>query len=273
MKLLWFAAATTLFVSNVAFANTRICVSVQQKSWYKPVAPPAPRRPRRRLPAPPVIEPAPTPPPGRANQRPTLPFGGPRRRWTVTSRRGAATAGAAGAPRAAARQSRTRSIRRCTCDACCEYEVTHEPGFAAVDDRCEQRMTVELYPLESGWTVFARYSGTEREEKIDHAELDEFARARAADRRSRCCATSRSRTPSRARTCCAPTASRTCARSTAPATSCSGWGRRYVSRSCRPQHGAGNAAAAEMRVSSRPSASRSATAASCAPGAWTPSAA
>ena len=36
-RLLWFAAAaTTLFVSNVAFANTRICVTVQQKSWYKP---------------------------------------------------------------------------------------------------------------------------------------------------------------------------------------------------------------------------------------------
>ena len=56
-----------------------------------------------------------------------------------------------------------------------EYEVTHEPGFAAVDERCEQRLTVELYQLESGWTVFARYSGTEREEKVDHAELDEFS--------------------------------------------------------------------------------------------------
>jgi hypothetical protein len=56
-----------------------------------------------------------------------------------------------------------------------EYEVTDEPGFAAVDDRCEQRLTVELYQLESGWTVFGRYSGTEREEKVDHAELDEFA--------------------------------------------------------------------------------------------------
>ena len=50
MKLLWFAAATTLFISNVALANTRICVSVQQKSWYKPVAPSRRRRPRRRLP-------------------------------------------------------------------------------------------------------------------------------------------------------------------------------------------------------------------------------
>jgi hypothetical protein len=55
-----------------------------------------------------------------------------------------------------------------------EYEVTHEPGFAAVTDGCTQRLTVELYQLESGWTVFARYSGTEREEKVDHAEVDEF---------------------------------------------------------------------------------------------------
>jgi hypothetical protein len=55
-----------------------------------------------------------------------------------------------------------------------EYEVTHEVGFAAVDARCEQRLAVELYQLESGWTVFARYSGTEREEKVGHVELDEF---------------------------------------------------------------------------------------------------
>jgi hypothetical protein len=55
-----------------------------------------------------------------------------------------------------------------------EYQITHEPGFAAVTDACPQRLTVELYQLESGWTVFARYSGTEREEKVDHAEIDEF---------------------------------------------------------------------------------------------------
>ena len=107
-----------------------------------------------------------------------------------------------------------------------EYEVTHEPGFVAVDDRCEQRLTVELYQLESGWTVFARYSGTEREEKVDHAELDEFAEL--AQRIAFALLRNKSdhATPSRARTCCAPTASRTCARSTAPATCCSAWGRR-----------------------------------------------
>jgi hypothetical protein len=63
----------------------------------------------------------------------------------------------------------TRYLRRML-----EYQITHEPGYAAVDDACPQRLNVELYQLESGWTVFARYSGTEREEKVDHAEVDEF---------------------------------------------------------------------------------------------------
>ena len=175
MKLLWFAAATTLFVSNVALANTRICVSVQQKSWYKPVAPPQP--PAATPPAPPVIEPAPTPPPGAARANPRdneAPFGGP--------------APMAGWPPQGPPQPTEPPVRRMRPPAnpheidptqhlrrLLEYEVTHEPGFAAVEDRCEQRITVELYQLESGWTVFARYSGTEREEKVDHAELDEFA--------------------------------------------------------------------------------------------------
>ena len=54
-----------------------------------------------------------------------------------------------------------------------EYEVTHEPGFAAVDQGCQQQLVVELYQLESGWTVFARFA--DREEKVDRAQLDEFA--------------------------------------------------------------------------------------------------
>ena len=43
-----------------------------------------------------------------------------------------------------------------------------------MNEGCEQRLSVELYQLEAGWTVFARYSGTEREEKVAHADLDEF---------------------------------------------------------------------------------------------------
>lgn len=55
-----------------------------------------------------------------------------------------------------------------------EYEVTHEIGFEAVEANCTERLTIELYPLRSGWTVFARYSGHAREEKVDHVQLDEF---------------------------------------------------------------------------------------------------
>ncbi len=54
------------------------------------------------------------------------------------------------------------------------YEVTHEVGFSAVDRDCDQRMVIELYPLPDGWTVFGRFSGTTREEKVDHVRLDEL---------------------------------------------------------------------------------------------------
>jgi len=54
------------------------------------------------------------------------------------------------------------------------YEVTHEVGFEAVAQDCKERLTVELYALRSGWTVFGRYTGSAREEKIDHVQLDEF---------------------------------------------------------------------------------------------------
>ncbi len=54
------------------------------------------------------------------------------------------------------------------------YEVTHEVGFEAVDAGCSERITIELYPLPTGWTVFARYSGHSREEKVDEVELEEF---------------------------------------------------------------------------------------------------
>jgi hypothetical protein len=55
-----------------------------------------------------------------------------------------------------------------------EYHVTHEPGFESVKTGCEQTITVELYPVKHGWTVFARYSGTGREEKVDVVRLDEI---------------------------------------------------------------------------------------------------
>jgi len=155
MRLFWFAAATTLIWSNVALANTRICVSVQQKSWYKPgssagaVAAPAPAKPAEREVA---VEStiAPAPPPQETDTSASEGHRPPRHTTPHEI-------------------DPTLHLRRML-----EYEVTHEPGFVAVDDRCEQRLNAELYQLDSGWTVFARYSGTEREEKVDHAELDEF---------------------------------------------------------------------------------------------------
>jgi len=155
MRLFWFAAATTLIWSNVALANTRICVSVQQKSWYKPgssagaAAAPAPAKPAEREVA---VEStiAPAPPPQETDTSASEGHRPPRHTTPHEI-------------------DPTLHLRRML-----EYEVTHEPGFVAVDDRCEQRLNAELYQLDSGWTVFARYSGTEREEKVDHAELDEF---------------------------------------------------------------------------------------------------
>jgi hypothetical protein len=56
-----------------------------------------------------------------------------------------------------------------------EYFVTHEPGFVAVAAQCQEHLDVELYPLLQGWTAFARYSGTGREERIDHLYADELS--------------------------------------------------------------------------------------------------
>lgn len=59
-----------------------------------------------------------------------------------------------------------------------EHFVTHERGFVAVKQGCEQRIVVDLYPLRLGWTVFASYSGTGREERVDQllpTELSQFA--------------------------------------------------------------------------------------------------
>ena len=179
MKPLAFAvAATTLFLSNAAFANTRICVSVQQKSWYKPVAAPAAApAPASDAPPPaPMIGPAPGP-------------GGPHDRaggaalWRPHPA-GAGPGGWGAPPPPQAAPPPVRKVRppanpheidpTVYLQRMLEYEMTHEPGFAAVDQGCAHTISVELYQLQSGWTVFARYSGTEREEKIDHAEIDEF---------------------------------------------------------------------------------------------------
>lgn len=59
-----------------------------------------------------------------------------------------------------------------------EHFITHERGYTAVTSGCQERLDVELYPLAEGWTVFVRYSGTGREERVDQLfpdELSQFA--------------------------------------------------------------------------------------------------
>jgi hypothetical protein len=141
-----------------AHATTLVCVTVEQKSWYK--APPSQA-------SPPAAAPAPAAAPGGVLPLPVGPVVGP-----VPP---PAPPPVAEPPRPPEARANTHEIDPTLyLKRMLEYEVTHEPGFAAVDTGCTQRLTVELYQLQSGWTVFARYSGTEREEKIDHAEIDEF---------------------------------------------------------------------------------------------------
>jgi hypothetical protein len=59
-----------------------------------------------------------------------------------------------------------------------EHFVTHQKGYVAVQEDCGDRIRVELYPLAEGWTLFARYSGNGREERVDQLfpqELSQFA--------------------------------------------------------------------------------------------------
>jgi hypothetical protein len=152
MKPFWLGPAVLAIVlgsTTAAKAAIRVCVSVEQKSWYRGAAASPVRV------APPAATPAaPTPaPPGDAAASAAPPAPSP--------------AQAAKAHAAAHEIDPTLYLKRML-----EYEITHEPGFAAADDGCQQRMVVELYQLESGWTVFARFA--EREEKIDQAQLDEF---------------------------------------------------------------------------------------------------
>ena len=149
MKPRWLGLASLaiLIWSNPAAAATRVCVSVQQKSWYRPPAAPHVAVPAAtdgdRPPAPPpAAPPPPSPPP---------PAGGD----STTQ-----------AHPAAHEIDPTLYLKRML-----EYEVTHENGFLAVGDGCQQHLVVELYQLESGWTVFGHFG--EREEKVDRAELDE----------------------------------------------------------------------------------------------------
>ncbi len=136
---------------TAAHASVPVCIKVEVKSW----APEAPKPP-------PAPAPAPNPPPAASA---TSPGSDPIRDFYAPK----AAEKADAPPPKVHELDPAAYLQRLL-----EYEVTHAEGFVAAERKCSQVMVVELYPLTSGWTVFARYSGTGREEKVDRVELDEF---------------------------------------------------------------------------------------------------
>src|SRR5512135_2817664 len=135
----------TLAALHARAADVTVCVDVRTKSWAKKSAAPPPKPAK--------------PPPESDDQA-----------WKQYAR-DAAVRDAAAPPAADAHEFDAAAYL----GRMIEYEVTHEVGFSAVKSGCSQKLDVELYPLSDGWTVFARYSGNQREEKVDYAGADELA--------------------------------------------------------------------------------------------------
>jgi len=171
-------ALATSSAQAASAAPVRVCVDVVQKSWKdagsvapkptpaKPAKPPAsaPAAPAETKPAPAPAEGQPAPP-----AQPS---------WLAEQSQ-ATKAAAAPAEPAKATESEDDDpnavrpelyLRRLV-----EYEVTHDEAYDAVREGCQERLTVEIYELRDGWTVFGRFTRYAREEKVDYVRLDEFA--------------------------------------------------------------------------------------------------
>ena len=171
-----------LIASGRAAAEVTVCVNVTTKTWSKDQGAAAPAKPAETKP-PPVEQ---KPPPGAAPKKAVLPA----REgiaWNVGEDEAAPSPAQPAAPPAAVeprvtwqagaeprREAHDEFDAAAFLERMIEYEVTHEVGFAAVEKGCLERITVELYPLEDGWTVFARYSGNQREEKVDSVSVGEL---------------------------------------------------------------------------------------------------
>jgi hypothetical protein len=55
-----------------------------------------------------------------------------------------------------------------------EHFISHEKGFVAKKEDCDQFLVVELYPLTYGWSAFGRYTGFRNEEMVPYIEEDEW---------------------------------------------------------------------------------------------------
>lgn len=202
--------AFVLATSSPAAAQVRVCVDVEVRAWSDVDAPareadaeaepgveeaevtgPEVAGPEAAAPgasAPEATAPEVTAPPVRQvspfDEDPTAPWPG-EERATTTQRPGTAPTRFAPPPMngAAPQLPRGGPLRRhdgrlerpdLYLRRLVEFHVTHRRGFEAVASGCAERLTVQFYPLAEGWTVFARYSGHAREEKVDRVLLDEF---------------------------------------------------------------------------------------------------
>jgi hypothetical protein len=136
-----------------AATAVRVCVEVVPKTWKETPAEPSAGAPKH--------------PPN------TVPM---TEESSWLAQQSAAMQKDAGAPKPPVRPSDQAEVRpELYLKRLLEYEVTHDEAYDAVKEGCTERMSVELYELRDGWTVFGRFSLYAREEKIDHVKLDEFA--------------------------------------------------------------------------------------------------
>jgi hypothetical protein len=181
------ALCTLAWTSALHAEPKRVCVEVIEKQWFEPApvaapaAKPAPDKPPsapppEAVPAAPVVE---APPAAEADPEKNIsgfePQPAPRPKPDQGFNRlppavaSAAQAEPLPASPAAPAIDPERYLRRLI-----EYQVAHHTKYDAVQTGCKERLTVELYALDRGWTVFARFSEFAREEKVDRVLLDEF---------------------------------------------------------------------------------------------------
>ncbi len=164
---LWWMAAGILAALPARAADKRVCVEIvlQDESAKDNEEKPAPQTKPEEAPA------APAQGPETGEKKSSQPWDPPKRAPKKPASVDAAPPAAKQAPGLLPiGQTPVMYLKRLV-----EHFVTHEPGFESVDDRCEETLRVELYPLLDGWTVFARYSGTRREERVDQLHADELA--------------------------------------------------------------------------------------------------
>ena len=189
-----FIALATALVARPAAATTTVCVSVEEKSFVRPSSPSPGAPARASQPQKPSGPAGREPAAGGGSSEPPDTIGRSEEPVDPTDATAEGTAGAddttenqpwrklfSSSEPADEDQGEPEPERdphqldpRLTLRRLIEYEVTHEVGFEAVQQGCQQRIVVELYELKQGWTVFGRYSGHAREEKVEMVEFDEF---------------------------------------------------------------------------------------------------